>query len=179
MHRHLPAPAAAVGLALVLAACAAGTASSPTESDAVAPMESMPMGSTPMDSDDHEFAWGEPAEPEDADRVVEIQMLDELRFDPSEVEVRAGETVTFQVTNAGQLPHDFTLGDEATQAEHEAEMAESGMAAHGEPNVLTLQSGEQGELTWRFTNPGSILYGCHVPGHYEAGMVGTLTTSAP
>ena len=132
-----------------------------------------------MDSDEAEFAWGEPAETEDADRVVEIRMLDELRFDPSEVEVRVGETVTFQVTNAGQLPHDFALGDEATQAEHEAEMAEGEMAGRGEPNVLTLQSGERGELTWRFTNPGTILYGCHVPGHYDAGMVGTLTISTP
>ena len=51
-------------------------------------------------------------------------------------------------------------------------MAEGEMAAHGEPNVPPFKSGEQGELTWRFTNPGSILYGCHVPGHYEAGMVG-------
>jgi len=107
-------------------------------------------------------------------------MLDELRFEPDSIEVSVGETVTFRVTNAGQLLHDFTLGDEAAQAEHEAEMAESvAEAGHAEPNVLTLDGGETGELTWRFTAPATMLYGCHVPGHYDAGMVGTLAVRQP
>lgn len=134
----------------------------------------------PMASDDHaEFAWGEPAEASEADRVVDISMLDELRFDPATIEVAVGEAVTFRVTNDGQLAHDFTLGDEETQADHEAEMAEGGMSGmgHDEPNVLSLEAGESGELTWRFTAPASILYGCHEAGHYDAGMVGTLTIS--
>jgi len=108
--------------------------------------------------------------------VIEISMLDELRFDPDTVEVAVGETVTLRVTNDGQIRHDFTLGDEETQAEHEAEMAEGGMSmGHDEPNQLGLDAGESGELTWHFTAPASILYGCHEPGHYDAGMVGTLT----
>jgi uncharacterized cupredoxin-like copper-binding protein len=130
----------------------------------------------PMTSDGHgEFAWGEPAEASDADRVVEISMLDELRFDPDAVEVAVGETVTFRVTNDGRIVHDFTLCDEHMQEEHDAEMAE-GMPdmGHDEPNVLTLEAGQSGELTWRFTAPASILYGCPVPGHYDAGMVGTV-----
>lgn len=160
-------------LAVVLAACS--TAASPSAS-----MGDMgPDGSAmPMASDDHaEFAWGGPADPSEADRVIEISMLDELRFEPATVEVAVGETVTFRVTNAGQLPHDFTLGDEETQDQHDAEMAEGGMSGtgHDEPNVLNLEAGQSGELTWRFSTPASILYGCHVPGHYDAGMVGTLT----
>jgi uncharacterized cupredoxin-like copper-binding protein len=124
------------------------------------------------------FAWGVPAGAGEADRVIEIEMLDELRFAPAALDVSVGETVTFRVTNTGQLPHDFTLGDEETQTEHDAEMA-GGMdgMGHDEPNTLTLEAGESGELTWRFTEPGRILFGCHIPGHYDAGMVGTLTIS--
>ena len=98
-----------------------------------------------------------------------------MRFEPASVEVKVGETVTFKVLNEGQLQHDFTLGDAETQDEHDAEMAAgmSGMG-HDKPNVLTVDPGAEGELTWHFTAPGTILYGCHVPGHYAAGMAGNL-----
>ena len=161
------APLAA--LLLILAACSTGT--SPSASPTM-----------PMASDDHAagFAWGEPAEAGEADRVIEITMSDQLRFEPASVEVRVGETVTFKVTNPGAIPHDFTLGDEQTQDEHEAEMVAGGMAGmgHDEPNTATLDPGEEAELTWRFTQAGSIRYGCHLTGHYAAGMVGTITIVA-
>lgn len=88
---------------------------------------------------------------------------------------------TFRVTNVGNLPHDFTLGDEAAQDEHEAEMAE--MAGNGEmvpdePNVLSLPPGETHELTWHFTEPGTVLIGCHEIGHYAAGMIATITVES-
>lgn len=166
------------GLLLILAACSAGAEPTASEAGTESPSPDMPMASGDLAGG---FAWGEPAEAAEADRVVEINMLDELRFEPDAVEVSVGETVTFHVTNAGQLSHDFTLGDEETQNKHDAEMAEGGMSGTGpdEPNVMTLDGGEQGELTWRFTAPATILFGCHVPGHYDAGMVGTLTIAGP
>jgi len=161
-------------VALVLAACSAADSTGTAGAGSPMPLD---------DGDSHAeegVAWGEPAPASEADRVVEVRMLDELRFEPDSIEVSVGETVTFRVTNAGQLLHDFTLGDEAAQAEHEAEMAESrAEAGHAEPNVLTLDGGETGELTWRFTAPATMLYGCHVPGHYDAGMVGTLAVRQP
>ncbi|MBA3236714.1 MAG: hypothetical protein H0T59_12115 [Chloroflexi bacterium] len=106
--------------------------------------------------------------------MIEIKMLDQLKFDPASIEVKAGETITFMVINTGTVEHDFTLGDEESQAGHEAEMA-GGMAGmgHDEPNQLTLKPGTEGELTWHFTEAMSVLYGCHVIGHYDAGMVGS------
>lgn len=164
MNRRAVGSVAAASLLLVLAACSAGAPTAlPEESG-------MPMASDAEEG----FAWGEPADGSDADRTIEIQMLDALVFEPATVEVRVGETVTFAVVNAGQLPHDFTLGDEAAQAEHEEEMS-GGMAGHEEPNVLELEAGESGELTWHFTQAGTIFYGCHVPGHYAAGMRGTIS----
>jgi uncharacterized cupredoxin-like copper-binding protein len=30
-------------------------------------------------------------------------------------------------------------------------------------------------MTWHMTEGGEILFGCHQPGHYQAGMKGTVT----
>jgi len=135
----------------------------------------------PEMEDEHEggaFAFGEPADAAEASRVIEVSMLDAMRFDPSEIDVTAGETVTFRVVNIGQLDHDFTLGDEATQQEHEEEMAQAGgTEMHEDPNAVTVEPGQTKELTWRFTRAGELIYGCHIPGHYAAGMLGTITIS--
>ena len=122
-----------------------------------------------------EFAFGSPADAADADRVIEIQTTDALAFEPAVITVAAGETVTFRLSNEGALAHDFTLGDQATQDEHEAEMSEMGGMAHDEPNVATIPAGETVELTWTFGGEGTVLVGCHQPGHYAAGMTGRIT----
>lgn len=176
MHRTLPA--LAFGLALVLAACAAPPASLDANSPG-ADMSEMPSSDGDHGSGGGGFDWGEPADAADADRVIEVRMLDELRFDPAEITVEAGETVTFRVVNDGRVLHDFTLGDQPTQDDHEAEMSGGMSGGHDEPNVITLEPGESGDTTWRFTSHPPILYGCHVPGHYDAGMVGTLVIASP
>jgi uncharacterized cupredoxin-like copper-binding protein len=139
-------------------------------------------GSTEVDNHDDDMdmttGFGEPAEAADADRVIEMTAHDDFSFDPAQITVTAGETITFRVTNVGNLPHDFTLGDEAAQEQHEAEMSEmdeGGEMAHDEPNVLSLPPGETNELTWHFTEPGTVLIGCHEIGHYAAGMIATIT----
>ncbi len=112
-------------------------------------------------------------------RRVEVTALDELRFDPPSVEVGAGETVRFVVTNAGSLPHEFILGDEATQMMHEGQMGGGMSMEHGGADLpaLKLDPGETSEATATFEEAGEILFGCHVPGHYDAGMVGTVVVS--
>lgn len=119
---------------------------------------------------------GEPADASEADRTIEISMLDTMAYEPAALEVDAGEVVTFLVSNDGQAVHEFTLGDEAMQDEHAEEMAEMGAdMAHDGPNSVTVQPGDTGELTWRFGESGTVQYACHQPGHYEAGMVGEIT----
>ncbi len=122
------------------------------------------------DEDDHdeEFTFGAPGNPADADRSIEVDANDDLTFDPADIQVTAGETITFVVTNTGSIPHDFTIGDEATQDAHEEEMAEmieSGeMGEHADPNAVVLEAGET----------GTVLIGCHQPGHYAGGMKGAV-----
>ncbi|MPZ69041.1 MAG: hypothetical protein GEU71_05875 [Actinobacteria bacterium] len=118
---------------------------------------------------------GEVADESDADRTIKVEALDELAFDPESLSVEAGEVVTFEITNDGQVVHEFVLGDETFQESHEEDMT----GGHGDEmghmeNGITLGPGESGSLTWRFTESGEILFGCHVRGHYEGGMVGSI-----
>jgi P-type Cu+ transporter len=114
-----------------------------------------------------------------ADRTLAISATDQLRFTPTVLTARVGETITFEVTNAGLLPHDFTLGDAELQQEHDAEMArgEAMDGAADEPYAVQIPPGTTVSRTYTFTAPGIILFGCHVPGHYPAGMVGTIVVS--
>ncbi|HEU4319178.1 MAG TPA: plastocyanin/azurin family copper-binding protein [Acidimicrobiia bacterium] len=151
-------PALILALAPILAACG------PDSSE-----------STTTETTGSEFAFGSPAEAADADRVIEIETNDALRFEPADITVGPGETVTFRLTNDGSVVHDFTLGDQATQDEHEAEMSEMNGMAHDEPNVATIPAGETAEFTGTFDGEGTVLIGCHQPGHYAAGMTGQIT----
>lgn len=115
-----------------------------------------------------------------AGRVVEVRMLAARRFQPDSIAVRAGETVTFRVINKSDAVHEFVLGDEARQAEREREMTAMGsgpMEMDDERDLVNLKGGATEELTWTFAEPGTVLYGCHQPGHYAAGMKGTITVS--
>jgi uncharacterized cupredoxin-like copper-binding protein len=163
-------------LGLVAAACSSDDGSNAASETTMA--EEMDMA----DDEDHsdEFAFGDPMEAADASRVIEISAEDDFTFDPASVVITEGETVTFRVTNVGAIPHDFVLGDAHMQDEHEAEMAEMSddMAMHDEPNAFVLEPGETKEMTWHMTEGGEILFGCHQPGHYQAGMKGTVTIEA-
>lgn len=123
---------------------------------------------------------GAPADAADADRKVDVEASDDLRFDPSSLEVESGEVITFVVQNTGEADHEFVLGDAAYQEAHEEETAEDhdmmnmdGDASGGD-NAITVGPGETKELTWEFDETGEVLFGCHEPGHYEGGMVGTI-----
>ena len=125
------------------------------------------------------FAFGEPSKPDKADRTVTIVMTDN-RFQPDKLEVKLGETIRFVLTNTSSLDHDFTLGDASIQKVHRAEMAEmaeEGGAMHHakDANAVFVKAGQTGELTWKFIRAGRLEFDCNVPGHYEAGMAGTIS----
>jgi uncharacterized cupredoxin-like copper-binding protein len=124
---------------------------------------------------------------------VRVVMNDRFRYRPNAIMVRAGRRVTFAVHNAGRLPHEFILGDRATQLDHEhqmqsaspgtghthAHMHDMAAASPGGAGALTVPPGATRRLTWTFDKPGVVLYGCHVLGHWAAGMKGTIVVLAP
>lgn len=122
------------------------------------------------------FPFGVPGDPSAAAQTIEVTAGDPFRFDPETLEVGAGETVTFVVTNEGDQQHEFVLGDRSYQEGHADAMAEGSM--HHEGNAVTVAPGETQELTWTFPSKGEVLYGCHVSGHYEGGMFGVIRIAA-
>jgi uncharacterized cupredoxin-like copper-binding protein len=99
-----------------------------------------------------------------APRVVRIIASDALRFSPDTVTVKAGETITFEVTTMGMMSHEFMVGPAADVAADTA----------GTPEVADIAMMETRSLTYTFDGPGPFAFACHVPGHYEAGMAGTI-----
>ena len=109
-------------------------------------------------------------------RTIAVTTTDTLRFSPEQISVKAGETVAFDVINSGALPHEFFIGTPAEQQAHEADMA-SGSSMMDEPGAVNVLAGGTARLVYTFDQPGTLGYGCHVPGHYAAGMRGTITVS--
>ena len=93
------------------------------------------------------------------------------KFLPSALTVAAGTTVTFTLVNADTIAHELIIGDEATQQRHERGTETS---HDGVPGQASLDPGETQTISYRFDAPGTLLYGCHRPGHYAYGMRGTV-----
>jgi uncharacterized cupredoxin-like copper-binding protein len=106
---------------------------------------------------------------------LEVKLTDGFRLEPPAMTVPVGVPITFIVTNTGVIDHEFYLGDEAAQAEHEAEMVAMGGMSHDEPEGIAVKPGETKELTYTFAEAGGALAGCHVAGHYGAGMKAEIT----
>ena len=144
-------------------------------------MPAMP-GMNPAAGDAHDrgsFAFGEPGDAGKVDRTIRIKALDTMRYDKSQLKVRAGETVRFIVTNAGKIRHEFVIGDAAEQREHEQEMqGMPGMTMPDEANGISLAPGQTKSIVWRFAGPGTVELACHEPGHFEAGMRSDIRVSA-
>lgn len=119
-------------------------------------------------------AIGRPGVATKATRTVTIEMSDAMRFTPSELTVKRGETVRLVVRNAGKLTHELSLGSQQQLLEHLEEMRKSAGMAHDEPGKLTLAPGKHGEIVWQFPNAGVVNFACLIPGHYEAGMKGVV-----
>ncbi|HEU0165435.1 MAG TPA: PQQ-binding-like beta-propeller repeat protein, partial [Thermomicrobiales bacterium] len=79
----------------------------------------------------------------------------DLAFDPKTLTIPANTDVKITVTNKGVLQHDFTIDELKVQSK---------LLNGGDTDTVTINAAA-----------GSYQYYCSVPGHKEAGMVGTLT----
>ena len=110
--------------------------------------------------------------------TVLLSTTDQARFTPDSVTVRAGDTVAFVVTNAGPVAHDFVVGDESVQQAHERQMADGALDEMAGAASIELPSATTTTLVYTFDRPGTLLFACHVPGHYADGMVGSITVTS-
>jgi uncharacterized cupredoxin-like copper-binding protein len=118
--------------------------------------------------------WGIGAAASKATRTIEVRMTDNMRFTPNRIDVKLGETVRFVVVNAGKVMHEFVLGTKKELDEHAALMKKFPNMEHDEPYMAHVEPGKKGEIVWTFNRPGEFDFACLLPGHYEAGMRGTI-----
>lgn len=119
-------------------------------------------------------SFGQPGQASKINRSLKIDMTDAMRFTPSSITVKRGETIKFVITNSGKLKHEFVLGTDAELKEHAELMKKFPEMEHAEPNMLTLAPGAKGEVIWQFTSSGKVSFACLQPGHFDAGMKGAV-----
>jgi uncharacterized cupredoxin-like copper-binding protein len=154
-----------------------------------------------------EKPFGRPADPARADRTVRIEMSDQMRFSPALVEAKRGEILRFVVVNRGAVMHEMVLGtmDDLKQhaelmkmpppsGHHQGDPHESGHHhpgadanhesgrhagehVHAAPGMVHLAPGKSSQLGWQFTQAGEFYYGCLIPGHFDAGMIGKVVVT--
>jgi uncharacterized cupredoxin-like copper-binding protein len=117
---------------------------------------------------------GQPGKAASANRTVQIGMSDAMRFTPSSIDAKQGETIRFVIKNAGQLKHELVLGTAAELKAHNDLMKKHPGMEHDAANMVTVAPGKTGEVIWKFTKAGRIDFACLQPGHYDAGMKGAV-----
>ena len=118
--------------------------------------------------------WGIAAEPREARRTIEILMTDDMRFSPSHLDVRQGETLRLRAVNRGQVMHEIVIGTRQELEVHAEMMKKHPNMEHDEPYMAHVEPGQRGDIVWTFNRPGDFEFACLIPGHFEAGMRGTI-----
>ena len=129
----------------------------------------------------------------EVNRTIKVVMYDNY-YEPNSFNIKSGETVKFEVFNAGKLVHEFNIANAMMHKKHQPEMEKmveneilladsidkekmKKMAkvdksmGHSHSNSVLLEPNEKGEIVWKFENAMDIEIACNVPGHYQIGMI--------
>lgn len=123
------------------------------------------------------YSAGEPGNPKKPARTVVVTMREgdgKMMFIPSRFEIKRGEQIRFKLRNVGELEHEFVLATTAENIKHAKQMAKNPEMEHDDPNARRVEPKKADDIVWRFTKRGTFEYGCLIPGHREAGMIGTI-----
>jgi azurin len=125
-----------------------------------------------------------------APRQIKIEGSDAMKFSATEIQAKPGEQITVVLVGVGTMPkmamaHNWVLlkaGVNATTFANESMMAGPAanyIAAARKADVLAatdlVGAGETDEVSFTApTTPGTYTFLCSFPGHFAAGMRGTL-----
>ncbi len=121
-----------------------------------------------------EKSFGREGDPKKVSRTVKVDMSDAMRFSPASLTIKQGETVRFVVKNNGKTMHEMVLGTMQELKEHAELMKKHPGMEHDEPYMAHVAPGKTERIVWQFTRPGEFHFGCLIPGHFEAGMIGKV-----
>ena len=145
---------------------------------------------------DKNMMIGSLGKPEEVNRVIKVIMHDNY-YEPSSFNIKSGETIKFEVVNAGELVHEFNIANAMMHKKHQPEMEKmveneilladsidkekmTKMAkmdksmGHSHSNSVLLEPNERGNIVWKFENAMNIEIACNVPGHYQVGMIANV-----
>jgi len=126
-------------------------------------------------------------------RVIKVVMYDNY-YEPNTFQIKEGETIKFEVENAGELVHEFNIANKMMHIKHQPEMEKmveneilladsidkdkmkkiskmDKSMGHSHSNSVLLEPKQKGNIIWKFDNAINIEVACNVPGHYQAGMI--------
>ena len=161
------------GMTIVLAAALIGSAGLAAHAHGDA--KHAPSAKKAISKDEH--AWGREGDPKKASRTIAVDMADTMRFSPGELRIKRGETVRFLVSNSGKQMHEMVIGTREELEKHAEVMRKHPGMEHDEPYMAHVEPGKKQEIVWTFTKAGTFMYGCLIPGHWEAGMKGTIVVN--
>jgi uncharacterized cupredoxin-like copper-binding protein len=107
--------------------------------------------------------------------------IEDYHFVPDHIVVQEGQTVRFVITNPTDRAHELFIG---TPAEQDADEAHHrGASPMEQPNMsrygygIYLPAYGTGEFEYHFTVANGIMIGCHLPGHWAAGMKASISVA--
>jgi uncharacterized cupredoxin-like copper-binding protein len=101
--------------------------------------------------------------------------IDHSRFDIGTIRVRPHTEVRFVLVNRDPIGHEFIVGGPEVQARH----AGGHEAYHPPvPGEVSVPADAHASTTYVFHAPRPVEFACHLPGHYQYGMHGTVLVTA-
>jgi uncharacterized cupredoxin-like copper-binding protein len=101
--------------------------------------------------------------------------VDHSRFTPTVIQLRPHTEVRFVIVNHDPIGHEFIVGGPDVHARH----ANGHEAYHPPvPGEVSVPADARASTTYTFHAPGAVEFACHLPGHYQYGMHGTVVVVA-
>jgi uncharacterized cupredoxin-like copper-binding protein len=102
--------------------------------------------------------------------------IDQSRFDIGTLRVVEGTTVEFVIRNNDPIDHELIVG---TPDVHRAHATGEELSHPPLPGEVSVVPGQVASTFYEFTDAGSVVYACHLPGHVAYGMQGTIEVTEP
>jgi uncharacterized cupredoxin-like copper-binding protein len=96
----------------------------------------------------------------------------EFKVEMSRKTLPVNTPIKFVVTNKGTIAHEVVL-EKAGADDEPLEIVEG-----EESEIEDIMPGETKSAVWTFSEPGQYQLACHVPGHFEGGMLITFSAGS-
>ena len=140
---------------------------------------------------------GEKGNPSEVEKIIKVKMYDNY-YVPNKFKVKKNETIKFIVYNYGEFVHEFNIATQKMHLKHQPEMMrmveneillanridkkkmkelskKDHSMSHSHSNSVLLEPNQSGEIIWKFNTDANLEVACNVPGHYQDGMIATVS----